>query len=136
LRAHTQDLDGVVREEIRRTLVDELKSLTAETDRAAQALRGMKSAVDRRRVLWNVGLTVLCTAMPLAITHTMLPNRGEIESLRLQRDALTQNIHELERRGAKLDLRTCGEPPRLCVRIDRKGPVFGAEADYYVAKGY
>ena len=30
LRAHTEDLDGVVREEIRRTLVEELAELTAE----------------------------------------------------------------------------------------------------------
>ncbi len=136
LRAHTQDLDGVVREEIRRTLVDELKSLTAETDRAAQALRGMKGAIDRRGLLWNFGLAVLCTTVPTVIAHYMLPNRGEIDSLRLQRDTLVQNIRELERRGAKLDLRTCGETPRLCVRIERKAPVFGAQADYYVVKGY
>jgi len=136
LRAHTQDLDGVVREEIRRTLVDELKSLTAETDRAAQALRGMKCAVDRRYLVWNFGLAVLCTAVPTVIAHYMLPNRGEIDSLRLQRDTLTQNIRELEGRGAKLDLRSCGETARLCVRIERKAPVFGAQADYYVVKGY
>jgi hypothetical protein len=136
LRAHTQDLDGVVREEIRRTLVDELKCLTAETDRAAQALRGVRHAVNRRSLVSNIGLAVLCTALPAIITRYVLPNRDEIESLRLRRDALTQNIRELERRGAKLDLRTCGEPPRLCVRIDRKAPVFGAEADFYVVKGY
>ncbi len=39
LRAHTQDLDGVVRDEIRRTLVDELQMLTAETTRATRALQ-------------------------------------------------------------------------------------------------
>ncbi len=36
LRAHTQDLDSVVRDEIRRTLVEELQMLTAESTRAAQ----------------------------------------------------------------------------------------------------
>ena len=30
LRVHTQDLDSVVRDEIRRTLVEELRSLTAQ----------------------------------------------------------------------------------------------------------
>src|SRR5579863_7856981 len=34
LRAHTQDLDGVVRDEIRRTLVEELRALSAEAARA------------------------------------------------------------------------------------------------------
>src|SRR6202171_6593087 len=39
LRAHTDDLDGVVRDEIRRTLIEELQMLTAESTRATQALR-------------------------------------------------------------------------------------------------
>ena len=69
LRAHTQDLDGVVREEIRRTLVDELKTLTAESDRAALALRGMKRAANMRGLVWNVGIAVLCTAVPLSLIH-------------------------------------------------------------------
>lgn len=48
LRAHTQDLDGVVRDEIRRTLVEELQAVTAESDRAARALRAMKHAANMR----------------------------------------------------------------------------------------
>src|SRR5580693_6182931 len=48
LRAHTQDLDGVVREEIRRTLVEELREVTAESNRAVHALRGMKRAAGMR----------------------------------------------------------------------------------------
>ena len=48
LRAHTQDLDGVVREEIRRTLIEELQDLAAESKRAAQALNGMKRAANMR----------------------------------------------------------------------------------------
>src|SRR5271156_1986128 len=42
LRSHTQDLDGVVRDEIRRTLVEELQMLTAETSRAARALQRVR----------------------------------------------------------------------------------------------
>ncbi len=136
LRTHTQDLDGVVRDEIRRTLVDELKSLTTETDRAAQALRAMKQTADRRGLLWNLGIAALCAAVPCAIAHYVLPSRAEVDSLRQRRDALTQNLQELERRGAKLDLRTCGAQLRLCVRVDRKAPAFGDESDYYVVKGY
>jgi hypothetical protein len=53
LRTHTQDLDGVVREEIRRTLIEELQELTAEARRAVQALHGMKRAANMRGLLWG-----------------------------------------------------------------------------------
>ena len=42
LRAHTRGLDGVVREEIRRTLIEELQTLTAECKRATEALRRVR----------------------------------------------------------------------------------------------
>ena len=58
LRAHTQDLDGVVREEIRRTLVEELDELTAESRRAAQALKGMKRAAHLRGLVFSVSTRV------------------------------------------------------------------------------
>src|SRR5450631_848215 len=64
LRAHTQELDDVVREEIRRTLIADLQALTTETDRAAAALRKMQQAAHLRGVAWNIGFAVLCTAVP------------------------------------------------------------------------
>src|ERR1019366_5083329 len=75
LRAHTQDLDGLVREEIRRTLVDELKTLTAESDRAALALCKMKRAANMRGVIWTTGVAILCTAIPTAIARFALPSQ-------------------------------------------------------------
>jgi hypothetical protein len=56
--------------------------------------------------------------------------------LRAQRDSLAQNIAHLEQRGGKVDWRSCGDSARLCVRIDRKAPVYGEKADYYIVKGY
>src|ERR1700676_3462061 len=38
LLAHTQGLDEVVRDEIRRTLIEEFQALSAESDRATRAL--------------------------------------------------------------------------------------------------
>src|SRR5271167_1969473 len=67
LRAHTQELDGVVREEIRRTLIEELQELTTESTRAAQALHGMKRAANMRGLFWSVVIAVLCTVIPCAI---------------------------------------------------------------------
>jgi hypothetical protein len=136
LRAHTQDLDGVVRDEIRRTLVDELQEVTAESDRAARALRAMKHAVHMRGLVWNIGIAFICAVVPTTVAHYVLPTPAEISALRVQRDALAQNVASLEQRGGKIDWKNCGDPARLCVRIDRKAPVYGEKADYFVAKGY
>ncbi len=136
LQAHTQDLDGVVREEIRRTLVDELQALTAESDRAARALRAMKHAANMRGVAWNIGIAILCTAVPGAIAHWVLPSTADVAALRAQRELLVRNLAQLEQRGGKVEWRSCGDSSRLCVRIDRKAPAYGEQADYYVVKGY
>jgi hypothetical protein len=136
LRAHTQDLDGVVRDEIRRTLVDELQAVTAESERAARALRAMKHAANMRGLAWNAGIALICAGVPAAVAHYVLPTPADINVLRAQRDALAQNVASLEQRGGKVDWKSCGDPARLCVRIDRKAPVYGEKGDYYVAKGY
>src|SRR5271170_67855 len=47
LRMHTQDLDGVVRDEIRRTLVQELSMLTTETARATRELEKIRRGAAR-----------------------------------------------------------------------------------------
>ena len=51
LRDHTRDLDGVVREEIRRTLVDEMQTLTEETARTIRALEKMRRGAWARCAL-------------------------------------------------------------------------------------
>ena len=67
LRTHTRDLDGVVRDEIRRTLVDELKTLTVETTRAAKALRKVRRVGVLRGALWSLGLALLCALIPVGV---------------------------------------------------------------------
>lgn len=136
LRAHTQDLDGVVREEIRRTLIDELQALTAESKRAAHALQGMKRAANMRGVFWSIGIAILCTAIPSAIARWALPSAAEIAALRAKRDELASNVLRLEQRGGRIDWRRCGDAARLCVRVERRLPTYGDTADYYIVKGY
>jgi hypothetical protein len=136
LRVHTQGLDGVVREEIRRTLIDELRALAVESDRTARALGKIKHAANIRYLVWSVGLAVLCTVIPSAIAHYALPSAADVTALRAQRDSLAQNVARLEQHGGKVDWRSCGKLARLCVRIDRRSPAFGEDADYYIVKGY
>jgi hypothetical protein len=136
LRMHTQDLDGVVRDEIRRTLVQELSMLTVETTRATHALEKIRRGAARRMAMWSLGLAALCTLAPLAAARWALPSPGEIAALRVQRDELSAAIAILKAQGADIDWRHCGEAKRLCVRIDRRAPIYGGNADYFVIQGY
>src|ERR1700744_1183323 len=136
LRAHTEDLDGVVREEIRRTLVEELAQLTAESARAVGALQRMKRAADLRGLVWAVVLAVLATAIPGALMHWLLPSASEIDTLRGRRDQLQANVRQLEQRGGRTEWRHCGTTARLCIRIDKSSPAYGETGDYFVVKGY
>lgn len=136
LRAHTQNLDGVVREEIRRTLIEELEELTAESRRAALALKGMKRAAHLRGIVWSVSTVLLSAATPIGLACWLLPSSSRIEALRARRDELQASIARLEQNGGRIDWRHCGERARLCVRIDRTTPAYGDKADYFIVKGY
>ena len=120
----------------RRTLIEELQELTAESKRAAQALHGMKRAANLRGLLWSVGVAVLCTAIPSAIARWALPSAREIAALRLERDQLSASIARLVQQGGRVDWRHCGDAARLCVRVDRNAPTYGDKADYYIVKGH
>jgi len=136
LRAHTQDLDGVVRDEIRRTLTEELQMLSAESRRAAAALQRIRRGNPWRGALWSVAIAILCTGVPIAIMRWAMPSASEIARLRARRDELSANVSTLEQQGGRIDWRRCGETARLCVRVDRKAPTYGEKADYFVVAGY
>src|ERR1700716_2944983 len=72
LRAHTQDLDSVVRDEIRRTLVEELQMLTAETARATRALEKIRGRAAWRVTAASFAAAVLCALVPIAIARWAL----------------------------------------------------------------
>ena len=136
LRVHTQDLDGVVRDEIRRTLVAELQAVTREIERAARALRQVRRAANLRGLLWNAGIGILCAAVPTAIAAWVLPSPASVAALRTQQATLAQNIARLVQQGGRSEWRRCGDAGRLCIRVDREAPVYGEKADYYIVKGY
>ena len=136
LNAHLRDLDTVVRDEIRHTLVEELQIVISETKRSAEALRRLRRSANLRIGLWSLGLTVVCSAIPLGLAGWLLPSAGEVSALRAKKDDLASAVARLEQRGARVDLRRCGGGNRLCVRVDRKAPVYGEAGDYLVVKGY
>lgn len=120
LQAHTQSLDAIVRDEIRRTLVDEFLGLEEQSRRAVYALQGVQRAASIRLGLWSLSVIVLSTGIALA--WVFLKTRPE--------DSNLAALRALESRGGRLDLRQCGE--RVCVRIDPRLPAFGPQQEYRV----
>jgi hypothetical protein len=136
LRSHTQDLDGVVRDEIRRTLVEELQQLTEETARAVRALERIRARAAKGVIVRSLAAALLCTLIPIGIARWAMPSPEDVERLRARRDELSANLRKLEQQGGRIEWRRCGESRRLCVRVDRAAPTYGEKADYFVIQGY
>ena len=136
LKAATNELATVVREEVHRVVMEELHSLADESKRASDALRTVRRTANVRALMWSVGTTLLCSAIPLALACWTIPSRAEIAALRAKHDELATQIANLEKRGGRIDLRRCGDGARLCVRVDRKAPIYGEQSDYLIVRGY
>jgi hypothetical protein len=136
LREHTSGLDTIVREEIRATLLDEMKALGEDSRRAAEALRRLQRTANLRLIAWSAGILSLASILPCAFAWCLLPRHAEIQALAAKRDELTANIARLSSQGGNVELRHCGTPQRLCVRVERSAPMYGAAGDFMVIKGY
>jgi hypothetical protein len=136
LKAHVLDLEGVAREEIRHTLLEELHAVGDDAQRAAERLRALRHTADLRVALWTLAMATLSCAVPAALAWWALPSRGELATLSARRDELTASVARLTRQGGQIELRHCGSAQRLCVRVDRKAPAYGEEGDFLVVKGY
>jgi hypothetical protein len=135
LSQHTQSLEVVARDQIQRALVEALKTVHTEAQRAVEALQRIKREANARVTLWTLGLTVNSVAIALFVAWCVLPTPAEITRLRTERDELASNIAVLGQRGARADLRRCGAA-RMCVRVDLRAPRYGEGSDYMVIKGY
>ena len=136
LREHSAGLDGIVREEIRTTLIEELGALDEDSRRAGESLRALQHAASLRLAAWSVGVAALSTAMPLGIGWWLLPSHAEVAALRATRSELSSHVAQLIQQGGRVELRHCGAARRLCVHVDRGAPTYGEASDYLVVKGY
>jgi hypothetical protein len=136
LKSHAAAIEGIAREEIRHTLLEELHAVADDAQRAAQSLRGLRHAADLRMAAWTLGMATLSCAVPMAVAHWILPTRDEVAALSAKRDELTARVAQLTREGGQLEVRHCGSAQRLCVRVDRKAPAYGEAGDFLVVKGY
>jgi hypothetical protein len=136
LREHVAGLDGVIRDEIRNTLVEEMHALGRDSDRASEALRRLQHTASLRLITCTVVVLTSASLIPLGVAWCVLPTRLEIDALRARRNELTSNIDRLTHQGGKVDLRHCGQEQRLCVRVDRSAPAYGDRGEFVVVKGY
>jgi hypothetical protein len=89
-----------------------------------------------RSAALSLATAVVCTVLPIGFARWALPSAADIAALRVRRDELTANLASLEKQGGRIDWRRCGNDRRLCIRVDRKAPVYGEKGDYYVIEGY
>jgi hypothetical protein len=136
LRDHTRGLDGIVRTEIRQTLIDELGAVVHESERAVEALRTIERRARLRFLASTLVTAILSGAMTAAAAWWLLPTSAQIDALRVRRDQLAGEVATLQRNGGLIDLRRCGSGQRWCVRVDRRAPAYGDESDFMVLKGY
>ncbi len=136
LRTHTTQFDGIVREQIRSSLSVEFGALVEESARAVETLRALKQAAGLRFAAWVAATTLTLGAIMLLVAWWLLPSSSQLEALRAREIQLNSAIATLEQRGGRIDLRHCGDSERWCVRVDRKAPAYGEQADYFVVKGY
>jgi hypothetical protein len=78
---------------------------------------------------------VPCIAVT-ALLAWWLPTPGQLAALRAEQQRLSAVIARLADSGGRIDLRRCGASARLCVRVDRRAPAYGEQADYLVVRGY
>lgn len=136
LAAHMRDLDAIVRDEVQRTVAESIGNVAGESRRAAESLQRLRRAANLRTLLWTVSIAMICSGIAMGEAWWLLPSRREIAALRARRDVLAADISRLKQRGGLMDVRTCGAQARLCVRVDRTAPAYGAGADYLIVKGY
>lgn len=136
LEEHTRGLDTIVRDEIHRTAAEELAALAGESQRAAESLERLRRAANLRVTFFSLLVMAVAAGAGFVEARWILPSRQEIASLRARQDRLEANIARLRRQGGLIELGRCGARKRLCVRVDREAPVYGARSDYLIVRGY
>ena len=126
----------MIREEIRRAFIAELGALIDESTRAANELRALGRAATLRVAYRGALIGVVPGVLVVLLLSHWLPPAGQIAALRLERQQLSAAVAQLADSGGRIDLRHCGNASRLCVRVDRRAPAYGEQADYLVVRGY
>jgi hypothetical protein len=130
LDSRARDFDSTLGEAVQRALAD------AAGIRAAETLSQVHRGTALRFARWCFGVVSACALVPTLISWALLPSRAQLLQARQSLEQLSSGVAQLSRQGGRIELRHCGDANRLCVRVDRKAPFYGENADYMVLKGY
>jgi hypothetical protein len=130
LDSRARDLDSTVGEAVQRAFMD------AAGLRAAEKLTQVHRATGIHFARWSFAIVSACALVPAALSWLLMPSPTRLFQARQTADQLSARVALLSREGGRIDLRQCGEARRLCVRVDRKTPFYGENADYMILKGY
>lgn len=81
LKEHTVGLDAVVREQIRQTLIDELRGVHFESQRAVEGLRRVQTAAGARIVWLSVRIAALSAGVAALVGFVTMYVCGELAGL-------------------------------------------------------
>ncbi len=130
LDTRSRDLDSTVGEAVQRAFMD------AAGLRAAATLSQVHRATGVRFARWCIGLVSVCALVPVLLSWWLMPSPSQVLRARQSQDELAARVAQLSREGGHMELRHCGVAQRLCVRVDRKAPLYGESADFMIVKGY
>jgi hypothetical protein len=136
LQLHAQGLDEVVRDAVRRTVVAELGSLAEHSEHTIHAMQRLQRTAQVRAIWAGTILTAVPALIAALVLWRLLPSPARISSLRGEEQQLRDSIARLSQSGGRIDLRQCGVPSHLCVRVDKHAPSYGERSDYLVVQGY
>jgi hypothetical protein len=102
-----------------------LAEVNQETQHAAAALRELQRFAFWQSAWQHVTIAVLAMAVTVACVWWYVPSMKEITALRTERNELQASIEELNQRGGRVKLSTCGPRKHLCVLVDEAAGTFG-----------
>jgi hypothetical protein len=130
LDSRAKDLDATLGDAVHRAFMD------AAGLRAAEKLSQVHRATGARFARWSFGVVSACAVVPAVLSWLLMPSRAQLTQARQTMEQLSAGVAQLSREGGRIDLRRCGKTNRLCVRVDRKSPYYGPNADYMIVEGY
>jgi hypothetical protein len=130
LESRSRDLDASVGDAVQRAL------LQPAGLRAVEKLTQLHQASSIRVARWAFGVVSACALVPALLSWMLMPSRAQMLQARQTFEQLSSAVAQLSREGGRIELRHCGATNRLCVRIDRKSPLYGESADFMVLNGY
>src|SRR5208282_771619 len=110
-----------------------------EINKAAETLIDLQRLSLWRAAWQHIMVAFVAIAVTLVAVWWYVPSVAQMTALRAEHAQLEASIEDLNNRGARIELNTCGPAKRLCVLVDNIAGQFGdprREKVYMIAKGY